>query len=78
MEKVYSRPESLDISNNKFCPGCMHSTFIKICMQVIDELGIGDRAVVIQPIGVPTIVPRVLPLTRAAPFMAVPRHMPPD
>lgn len=42
MEKVYSRPESLDISNNKFCPGCMHSTFIKICMQVIDELGIGD------------------------------------
>ena len=44
MEKVYSRPESLDISNNKFCPGCMHSTFIKICMQVIDELGIGDRA----------------------------------
>ena len=66
MEKVYSRPESLDISNNKFCPGCMHSTFIKICMQVIDELGIGDRAVVI------------LPLTRAAPFMAVPRHMPPD
>ena len=51
MEKVYSRPESLDISNNKFCPGCMHSTFIKICMQVIDELGIGDRAVVIQPIG---------------------------
>ena len=35
MEKVYSRPESLDISNNKFCPGCMHSTFIKICMQVI-------------------------------------------
>lgn len=41
MEKVYSRPESLDISNNKFCPGCMHSTFIKICMQVIDELGMG-------------------------------------
>ena len=51
MEKVYSRPESLDITNNKFCPGCMHSTFIKLCMQVIDELGIADRAVVVQPIG---------------------------
>ena len=47
MEKVYSRPESLDITNNKFCPGCMHSTFIKLCMQVIDELGIADRAVVV-------------------------------
>ena len=51
MEKVYSRPESLDITNNKFCTGCMHSTFVKICMQVIDELGIADRAVMIQPIG---------------------------
>ena len=36
-------------SNNKFCPGCMHSTFIKNLHAVIDKLGIWDRAVVIQP-----------------------------
>lgn len=51
MEKVYSRPSCLDISNNKFCPGCMHSTMVKICMQVLEELELADRAVMVQPIG---------------------------
>lgn len=51
MEKVFVRPKGLDNTNNKFCPGCMHSTFIKICMQVIEELGIEDRAVLVHPIG---------------------------
>lgn len=51
MEKVFVRPKGLDNTNNKFCPGCMHSTFIKICMQVIEELGIEDRTVLVHPIG---------------------------
>ena len=73
MEKVYSRPESLDITNNKFCPGCMHSTFIKLCMQVIDELGIADRAVV-----VPITVHHALKSIRDARSTAVLLPMPPD
>ncbi len=78
MEKVYSRPESLDITNNKFCPGCMHSTFIKLCMQVIDELGIADRAVVVQPLDVPITVHHALKSIRDARSTAVLLPMPPD
>ena len=78
MEKVYSRPESLDITNNKFCPGCMHSTFIKLCMQVIDELGIADRAVVVQPIGCANNSSPCIKSIRDARSTAVLLPMPPD
>ena len=51
MEKVYSFPEAMRKPISGYCPGCMHSTIHKICAQVIDELGIREKTVVVMPVG---------------------------
>lgn len=52
MELIYSRTKT--IQENKvsgFCPGCMHSTVIKLIGEVLDELGIVDKAACVLGIG---------------------------
>ncbi len=52
MEKVYSYPESLvRRPATGFCPGCLHGTSTKLCAQVIDELGLREKTVVVLPVG---------------------------
>jgi 2-oxoglutarate ferredoxin oxidoreductase subunit beta len=55
MEKIYSRPESINKSISGYCPGCMHSTITKIVAQVIDELQIREKTVCILPVGCSTL-----------------------
>ena len=52
MEKIYSRTTT--IQENKvsgFCPGCMHSTVVKLIGEVLDELNVVDKAVMITGVG---------------------------
>lgn len=52
MELVYKRTEC--IQNDKvsgFCPGCMHSTVMKLIGEVLDELDIVDKASCVLGIG---------------------------
>ncbi len=51
MECVYKRPEALSAFPGMFCPGCHHAILIKLIAEVIDELGIRERAVLASPIG---------------------------
>lgn len=51
MELVYKRPESLSPYQSMFCPGCHQGIVNKLIAEVIDELGIRDRAVLAHPIG---------------------------
>jgi 2-oxoglutarate/2-oxoacid ferredoxin oxidoreductase subunit beta len=51
MEKIFSRPKSLKKAVFHYCPGCGHSIAHRITCEVIDELGIQDRAVGVPPPG---------------------------
>ena len=51
MEKIYSFPEAMRKPVSGYCPGCMHSTIHKLCCQVVDELGIREKTVVVLPVG---------------------------
>lgn len=55
MEKIYSRPKSINKSISGYCPGCMHSTITKITAQVIDEMDLREKAVCILPVGCSTL-----------------------
>lgn len=51
MEKIYKRPESMQKRATGYCPGCLHGVANKIICGLIDEFGIADNTVAVQPIG---------------------------
>ncbi len=52
MELVYKRTSTLQENKvSGFCPGCMHSTVIKLIGEVLDELNVVDKAACVLGIG---------------------------
>ena len=51
MEKIYKRPEALQKRPSGYCPGCLHGVATKLIAELIDEFGIVDETVSVQPIG---------------------------
>ena len=48
---VFSRPEALEPVSTHYCPGCTHGIVHRLIAEVIDELGIRDKAIGIAPVG---------------------------
>ena len=48
---VYERPESLAEVYTHYCPGCTHGTAHRLVAEVIDELGIQERTILVAPVG---------------------------
>jgi 2-oxoglutarate ferredoxin oxidoreductase subunit beta len=51
MKKVFGRPKSLKKAVFHYCPGCGHSIIHRITCEVIDELGIQEKAIGVPPPG---------------------------
>ncbi|HEC33539.1 MAG TPA: 2-oxoglutarate oxidoreductase, partial [Chloroflexi bacterium] len=51
MELVYSYPESLTEAHTHYCPGCTHGIIHRLIAEVLDELGVRERAIGIAPVG---------------------------
>jgi 2-oxoglutarate/2-oxoacid ferredoxin oxidoreductase subunit beta len=51
VKKVFSRPVSLKATPFHYCPGCGHSIIHRLVAEVIDELGIRERAIGVPPAG---------------------------
>jgi 2-oxoglutarate ferredoxin oxidoreductase subunit beta len=51
MEKIFTKPKSLKSAVFHYCPGCGHSIIHRITCEVIDELGIHDKAIGVPPPG---------------------------
>jgi 2-oxoglutarate ferredoxin oxidoreductase subunit beta len=49
--KVTARPRLLLDVNTHYCPGCSHGVVHKLIAEVIDELGLEDKAIGIAPVG---------------------------
>ena len=52
MEKIYTRTKTIQEDKvSGFCPGCMHSTVIKLIGEVLEELNVVDKAACVLGIG---------------------------
>jgi 2-oxoglutarate ferredoxin oxidoreductase subunit beta len=51
MSVVFQRPVSLEEKKFHYCPGCHHGVVHRLVAEVIDELGIQEKTVVVGPVG---------------------------
>jgi 2-oxoglutarate ferredoxin oxidoreductase subunit beta len=51
MEPIYGHPKSLKSIQTKYCPGCGHGVIHRLIAEAIDELGMGDRSILMNPVG---------------------------
>ena len=51
MRKAFSRPRSLRNVDTHYCPGCGHGIAHRLICEVIDELGIREKAIAVCPVG---------------------------
>ena len=52
MELVYSRTKTIQEDKvSGFCPGCMHSTVVKLIGEALEEMNLVDKAVMVTGIG---------------------------
>lgn len=49
--KVYSRPRLLTENVTHYCPGCSHGAVHRIIAELLDEMGVADKAIGIAPVG---------------------------
>jgi len=50
-EIVFSRPRYMKKTPFHYCPGCGHSIIHRLVAEVLEELGIGERAIGVPPAG---------------------------
>jgi 2-oxoglutarate ferredoxin oxidoreductase subunit beta len=48
---VYQRPVALSDVPTHYCPGCTHGVAHRLIAEVIDELGIQERTILVAPVG---------------------------
>ena len=48
---VYAKPRPITDNVMHYCPGCSHGTVHKLVAEVIDEMGLAEKAVGISPVG---------------------------
>lgn len=51
MQCVYAYPEALLHVHTHYCPGCSHGGVHRLIAEVIDELGIRERTILVAPVG---------------------------
>jgi len=50
-KKLYGHPKSLNDTPTKYCGGCGHGVIHRIIAEVIDEMGLRERAIITNPVG---------------------------
>ncbi|EAX46572.1 thiamine pyrophosphate enzyme domain protein TPP-binding [Thermosinus carboxydivorans Nor1] len=50
-EKIFARPQALRDVPFHYCPGCHHGIIHRLVAEIIDELGVHDRAIGVAPVG---------------------------
>jgi 2-oxoglutarate ferredoxin oxidoreductase subunit beta len=51
MEVVYRRPDALTPAITHYCPGCTHGVIHRLVAEVLDELGVRERAIGVASVG---------------------------
>ena len=48
---VYKKPTLLNDTNMHYCPGCSHGVVHKLVAEVIEEMGLEEKAIGVSPVG---------------------------
>ncbi|MFO7538102.1 MAG: 2-oxoglutarate oxidoreductase, partial [Chloroflexota bacterium] len=48
---VYQRPEALATVHTHYCPGCTHGTAHRLVAEVLDELELRERTILVASVG---------------------------
>ena len=56
MKKIFGYTEGLTQRPTHYCPGCGHGIIHKLMAQVIEELGIRERTIVVAPVGCSVLI----------------------
>ena len=48
---VYKKPELMNDTLMHYCPGCSHGVVHKLVAEVIEDMGMEDKAVGVSPVG---------------------------
>ena len=51
MKKLYGKPTSLCPIQTKYCGGCGHGVVHRLITEVIDEMGVREHSIMINPVG---------------------------
>jgi 2-oxoglutarate ferredoxin oxidoreductase subunit beta len=51
MKKLYGYPKCLNRIQTKYCGGCGHGIIHRIITQLVDEMGLRERAIITNPVG---------------------------
>ncbi|ABQ47064.1 MULTISPECIES: thiamine pyrophosphate-dependent enzyme [Thermotoga] len=51
MEVIFKRPKALSDREFTYCPGCHHGIIHRLIAEVIDELGIQEKTIMVAPVG---------------------------
>ena len=51
MELVYEYPDSMSDTYTHYCPGCTHGIVHRLVGEVLDELGVKEKAIGVAPVG---------------------------
>ena len=51
MELAYGHPKSLLPIQTKYCPGCGHGVIHRLIAEVIDEMGVQAKSIIMNPVG---------------------------
>ena len=50
-KKLYGRPKSLCAVPTKYCAGCGHGVVHRIITEIIDEMGLREKTILLNPVG---------------------------
>ena len=53
---LYQRPKALTMVPTHYCPGCHHGIVHRLLAEVIDELGIQEKTVIMAPVGCSVLI----------------------
>mgnify|MGYP000149249641 FL=1 len=48
---VYKKPTLMNDNPMHYCPGCSHGVVHKLIAEVIEEMGMEDKAIGVSPVG---------------------------
>src|SRR5574344_2119080 len=48
---VYHKPKLMNDNHMHYCPGCSHGVVHKLVAEILDELGLEDKAIGVAPVG---------------------------
>ena len=51
MKQLYGYPDSLYKIPTKYCGGCGHGVVHRLVAEIIDELGMREKAIITNPVG---------------------------